>query len=62
VRVAQDPTVLVDSFVVIEVGVRQAWPFIGFSDPRSGAERRLYLDGEGVVTRRRQRHPSVGCG
>jgi hypothetical protein len=31
---------------VVEVGVRQAWPFLTLSDPESGGEARLYIDTE----------------
>ena len=43
--VAMDVDELVGAFVV-EVGVRQAWPFLGFCDNRgaSSRETRLYLD------------------
>lgn len=43
--VAMDVDELVGAFVV-EVGVRQAWPFLGFCDNReaSSKEARLYLD------------------
>lgn len=43
--VAMDVNELVGTFVV-EVGVRQAWPFVGFCDHRvtSSRETRLYLD------------------
>jgi hypothetical protein len=42
-----DPETLEGRFVV-EVGVRQAWPFLTFSDPHSetAAEIRLYIDTE----------------
>lgn len=29
---------------VVEVGRRQAWPFVTFADPASGDEARLYID------------------
>lgn len=29
---------------VVEVGRRQAWPFIGLADPQTGRELRLYID------------------
>lgn len=29
---------------VVEVGMRQAWPFLTFADPASGRETRLYVD------------------
>lgn len=29
---------------VVEVGRRQAWPFIGLADPERGSETRLYID------------------
>lgn len=34
------------SWFVVEVGVRQAWPFLTLSEPESGAEARLYIDTE----------------
>lgn len=39
------PSDLIGSFVV-EIGVRQAWPFVGFCDNRSTppTERRLYIE------------------
>lgn len=38
-----DPALLVGRHVV-EVGVRQAWPFVTIADHRSGREVRLYVD------------------
>jgi hypothetical protein len=29
---------------VVEIGTRQAWPFLTFADPQSGRESRLYID------------------
>jgi hypothetical protein len=34
----------VRGWFVVEVGVRQAWPFLGLADPESGREVRLYID------------------
>jgi len=46
-----EPGELVGSFVV-EVGQRQAWPFVGFCDnePTPELERRLYIDADVLVT------------
>lgn len=44
-----DPTSLVGCHVV-EVGVRQAWPFLTFADPTSGTELRLFIDAPVRVT------------
>jgi hypothetical protein len=46
-----DVTELVGCFVV-EVGLRQAWPFIGFCDnrPTPAVERRLYIDADAEVS------------
>ena len=44
-HVPVDVTELVGSFVV-EIGIRQAWPFVGFCDnrPTRSRETRLYID------------------
>ena len=49
-----DPAPLVGRHVV-EVGMRQAWPFLTLADPESGREVRLYVDapltvGSGAIT------------
>lgn len=38
---------------VVEVGRRQAWPFMGFADPESGMEVRLYIDSTFKISGRR---------
>ncbi|MEV4253009.1 hypothetical protein AB0J52_07545 [Spirillospora sp. NPDC049652] len=43
-----DPTALVDRHVV-EVGERQAWPFLTFAHPEDEPELRLYIDAEITV-------------
>jgi hypothetical protein len=45
----QDPGLFVGRHVV-EVGRRQAWPFVNLADPESGREVRLYLDTDFSVT------------
>lgn len=44
-------TELVGCFVV-EVGLRQAWPFVGFCDNRTtpASERRLYIDADAEIS------------
>ena len=39
----ENPGLLV-GWHVVEVGVRQAWPFLTFADPASGREVRVYMD------------------
>ena len=56
-----EPTELVGSFVV-EIGERQAWPFVGFCDnePTPAVERRLYIDADVVVASPDGRHTEPG--
>lgn len=41
---------LLTGWFVVEVGVRQAWPFLILADPRSGREVRIYVDAAVSVT------------
>jgi hypothetical protein len=49
-----DPMLLVGRFV-IEIGKRQAWPFLGIREPQSGREIRLYVDTTCSVSSRKFR-------
>lgn len=41
----RDPRLLVD-WGVVEIGLRQAWPFVGFTNPSGNREVRLYIDSD----------------
>ena len=45
----REPTRLL-GWHVVEIGMRQAWPFLTFADPQSGRESRLYIDSPISVT------------
>jgi hypothetical protein len=40
----EDDPHLVVGWHVVEVGLHQAWPFVGLADPESGREVRIYID------------------
>lgn len=35
---------LLAGWFVVEVGRRQAWPFVTLADPQTGNERRIFID------------------
>jgi hypothetical protein len=57
IGVLMDPTTLVEQFVV-EVGIRQAWPFVTLCDyrPATSVETRIYIDAPIEMTPNRREH------
>ena len=53
----REPTVLV-GWDIVEVGLRQAWPFVTFCSPGGRTERRLFIDTDFVVRSAGQSEPT----